>query len=68
MMVDELFQRRLWKNKQEIDSVMSQTEEINRELDLLRVALADPDEKTDESTNGTVVQLRRDGNDRHVPD
>ena len=67
MMVDELFQRRLWKNQQEIDRVTSQTEEINRELDLLRVALADPDEKTDESTSGTVVQLRRDGNDRRLP-
>ncbi|SVB19787.1 uncharacterized protein METZ01_LOCUS172641 [marine metagenome] len=51
---DELFERRLIKNQQEIDRIFDKIEEIDRNLELLRISFEGPDAKSIGSTHGNL--------------
>ena len=52
--LDELFERRLLKNQQEIDRIFEKIAEIDRNLELLRLSFESPDAKSIGSTHGNV--------------
>ena len=51
---DELFERRLLKNQQEIDRIFAKIAEIDRNLELLRAAMDGPGEKSIGATHGNI--------------
>lgn len=51
---DELFERRLVKNQQEIDRIFDKIAEIDRNLELLRASFESPGEKSIGSTHGNL--------------
>lgn len=51
---DELFERRLLKNQQEIDRIFDKIDEIDRNLELLRISFEGPDAKSIGSTHGNL--------------
>ena len=51
---DELFERRLFKNQQDIDQIFDKIAEIDRNLELLRISFESPDAKSIGATHGNV--------------
>jgi hypothetical protein len=51
---DELFERRLFKNQQDIDQIFDKIAEIDRNLELLRISFESPDAKSIGATHGNL--------------